>query len=146
MKILIQRVLEANVQIESQIHSKIDTGLLIYICFEQNDSILLASKVVDKIVSLRLFADTNGKMNLNVNQMNQEVLIISQFTLSWSGDKGNRPSFERSMNPSDAKNFYDTFLQELDSKLNTQLQSGIFLADMKVSSTNDGPVTFFLSF
>lgn len=146
MKILIQRVLNAQVQINTKVHSSIQSGLLLFICFEQQDTDLSLTKAIDKIISLRLFEDHNKKMNLNTNQVDKEILAVSQFTLSWSGEKGNRPSFEKSMSPDKAKEMYLSFLSLLRSKLNRELKSGIFGADMKIQSTNDGPVTFLLSF
>lgn len=146
MKILIQRVQDAQVQINTKVHSSIQGGLLLYICFEQQDTDLSSTKAIDKIISLRLFEDQNKKMNLNINQVDKEILAVSQFTLSWGGEKGNRPSFEKSMSPDKAKEMYLSFLSLLKSKLNRELKSGVFGADMKIQSTNDGPVTFLLSF
>ena len=100
---------------------------------------------IKKIISLRIFEDANGRMNKNILEVNGEVLSISQFTLSWDGRKGNRPSFDLSMSPEQAKLFYHLFNQNMQ-KSGVKIQTGIFGADMKVESINDGPVTFHLSF
>lgn len=146
MKVLIQRVQEATVLINSQIHSKIDHGLLLYLCLESNDSVVEVEKAVKKIVALRIFEDSQGKMNESLNISKKEVLLVSQFTLSWSGEKGNRPSFEGSMKPDKAKLLYHTFIDKLSSEVDSEVKTGQFGADMKIHSVNDGPVTFFLNF
>lgn len=146
MKLLIQRVHEASVKINNKIHSQIDEGLLVYLCFEADDPLDSVPKASKKICSLRIFEDENSKMNLSVNQIGGDVLLVSQFTLSWSGDKGNRPNFEKSMHPKKAQEYYDIFCQNLKNELNKDLKTGVFGANMKVSSINNGPVTFFLNF
>ena len=144
MKTIIQRVKHASVRIENKIQGEIGSGLLVYVCFEigdTHDDILAA---VDKITKLRVFEDESQKMNLNVQETGGSILSISQFTLSWDGRKGHRPSFDRSMPPSNAKIMYHTFNKELQNQM-MKVQTGIFGANMQVESINDGPVTFFLS-
>ena len=145
MKVIIQRVKESQVTIENKIQGEISFGFLLYVCFESEDTIESLNAAVKKILTLRIFEDENGKMNKNIKQVNGEILSISQFTLSWDGRKGNRPSFDKSMSPTQAQEYYQVFNQEL-SKTDLKVQTGIFGADMKVQSINDGPVTFSLSF
>jgi D-tyrosyl-tRNA(Tyr) deacylase len=145
MKVLIQRVLSAAVEIDGVIHSQIEQGLLLYVCFESNDSKATIDKSVKKLISLRIFEDDNGKMNRNILQTKHSIMSISQFTLSWNGSGGNRPSFENSMKPDQACSFYDLFNSELSDNID-HVKTGKFGADTKVCSNNDGPVTIFLSF
>lgn len=145
MKLLIQRVLEASVSIENEMKGQIQNGFLLYICFETQDTIEQVHQAVTKITNLRVFEDHEQKMNKNIFQSAGSILSISQFTLSWDGKKGHRPSFANSLAPSQAKILYRHFNDEL-SKLNLNVQKGLFGSDMKVASINDGPVTFFLEF
>lgn len=145
MKAVIQRVLEAKVTIDGKTNGEIGPGLLIYICFEGGDTKEMLEQMVHKIVNLRIFEDGDQKMNLNIQQTGGGILSISQFTLSWDGKKGHRPSFDKSMSPNDAKLFYRNFNDQL-KELGIPLESGIFAAEMKVQSINDGPVTFFLDY
>jgi D-tyrosyl-tRNA(Tyr) deacylase len=144
MKILIQRVLEAQCIIDNEEFSSIQKGLLLYSCFEQGDSIEQIQKCVSKILSLRIFEDDQERMNYNIEQVKGQILNISQFTLSWKGEKGNRPNFTQSLAPQESKILFDDcntiFKKQIDC------QTGVFGADMKIRSINDGPVTFFLSF
>lgn len=141
MKVIIQRVLEASVEIENIEYSSIKKGLLLYICFEKEDTKDLIDLLIKKISNLRIFEDKQGKMNLNLQEVQAEILSISQFTLSWNGKKGNRPSFDLSMEPCKAAEFYTLFNTKLNQTgINTK--TGKFGADMKVRSINDGPVTF----
>jgi D-tyrosyl-tRNA(Tyr) deacylase len=145
MKILIQRVLSASVEIDGLTHSEIDQGLLLYVCFESSDIKESIDKAIRKIISLRIFEDDNGKMNQNILQKKYSIMSVSQFTLSWNGSGGNRPSFENSMKPDQAASYYNQFNEVLRQSVDS-VKSGKFGADMKVCSKNDGPVTFFLSF
>jgi len=146
MKLLVQRVNEASVTIEGSIFSQISSGLLLYICFERGDSDQTIAKAIKKITALRVFEDDKQKMNLSIKDLELELLAVSQFTLSWDGQKGNRPSFEKSLEPNAANERYEQFCKLLNSELNNKVKLGKFGADMKISSINDGPVTFFLSF
>jgi D-tyrosyl-tRNA(Tyr) deacylase len=143
MKLVVQRVEKASVTVDSEVTGEIGHGLLLLVCFEQGDDELTISKAVEKISKLRIFDDTSGKMNLNISQVNGEILSVSQFTLSWDGSGGHRPSFEKSMAPQEARLKYSLFNRDLRSK-GINVQEGRFGAFMKVSSINDGPVTFIL--
>lgn len=145
MKVIIQRVNHAQVVVEKKIINKIDKGYLLYICFEKNDTEQILEKLTQKIANLRIFEDQKGKMNQDISQVSGKILSISQFTLSWDGKKGNRPSFDQSMHPADAEAYYNKFNNKL-RELNLEVFEGIFGADMKILSENDGPVTFSFSF
>lgn len=145
MKLVIQRVLKASVLVEDKEIGKIDKGLLLYVCFETEDTMEILTQAVQKILNLRIFEDEKAKMNKNICQIKGSILSISQFTLSWDGKKGHRPSFDKSMDPNNAKIFYRKF-NDLLEEAELNISKGRFAADMKVSSVNDGPVTFHLSF
>lgn len=145
MRIVVQRCLNSRVEIENKIIGQIDKGATILLCLEEGDTFNTISKAVTKIQNLRIYEDPEtGKMNLNISQYGGKFLVISQFTLSWRGERGNRPSFDRSMKPDQAKEFYLRFCDEL-SKSST-VEKGEFAADMQVFIQNDGPVTFSLDF
>lgn len=146
MKVLIQRVESAKVTVEHVDVAEIKEGLLLYVCFEVYDTELILNNAVEKICNLRIFEDKNQKMNISIMDIQEaKILSISQFTLSWDGNKGNRPSFDKSMAPKKAQSFYKIFNFALKQK-NLNVSEGIFGADMKIQSTNDGPATFYLSF
>lgn len=145
MKLVVQRVQDSKVSVDDEVVGEIRTGLLLLVCFEQGDSDETLQKAVDKIVKLRIFDDENGKMNLDVTQVKGEILSVSQFTLSWDGSGGHRPSFEKSMAPQEARLKYALFNRELRAR-GLNVQEGKFGAFMKVSLVNDGPVTFILQF
>lgn len=145
MKIVVQRVARASVVVENAIVGEIDAGLLLYVCLEAGDENAKLDEAAEKIQKLRIFEDEKGKMNNNVDQANGKILSISQFTLSWDGRKGHRPSFDRSMPPQEARLMYNLFNQKLRD-LGLVVETGRFGADMKVDSINDGPVTFHLNF
>jgi D-tyrosyl-tRNA(Tyr) deacylase len=145
MKIVIQRCLEASVQVDGLIVAQINKGLVLLVCIEKTDQEKNIAEAAQKIIQLRCFQDsTTGKMGSTLSQMNGEILAISQFTLSWDGKKGNRPSFDLSAPPDQAKLLFDGFVQQLLQS--APVKTGIFGADMKVQLINDGPVTFTLSF
>lgn len=145
MKIVVQRVQEATVSVEKEIVGSIGSGLLLLVCFEQGDSDEALTKAIDKITKLRIFDDAEGKMNLDIAAVKGEILSVSQFTLSWDGTGGHRPSFEKSMSPQEARLKYALFNRELRNRGFT-VKEGKFGAFMKVSLVNDGPVTFILNF
>lgn len=145
MRVVVQRVQEASVSVESEVVGSIKNGLLLLVCFEQNDNDEKLMKAVDKISRLRIFDDQNGKMNLDIGTIKGEILSVSQFTLSWDGTGGHRPSFERSMQPQEARLKYALFNRELRERGLT-VKEGRFGTFMKVSLINDGPVTFLLDF
>ena len=141
MRLVIQRVSSAQVTIEGKIYSSIDAGLLVLIGIEEEDSEEDITYLSTKLCNMRIFSDTEGKMNLDVKQINGEILVVSQFTLHASNKKGNRPSFIKAARPEKAIPLYEKFLSETALALNKAVKSGDFGADMKVSLVNDGPVT-----
>lgn len=145
MKIIVQRVKEACVSVDSEIVGSITNGLLLLVCFENGDKDEVLNKAVEKILKLRIFDDSEGKMNLDIHAIKGEILSVSQFTLSWDGSGGHRPSFEKSMPPQEARLKYALFNRELRNKGLT-VKEGKFGSMMQVKLVNDGPVTFFLQF
>ncbi|HXH74925.1 MAG TPA: D-aminoacyl-tRNA deacylase [Bacteriovoracaceae bacterium] len=145
MKMVVQRVNEAQVTVEGEVVGSIGPGLLVLVCFEQGDDDTSIAKAVDKVSKLRIFDDEAGKMNLDINTVKGEILSVSQFTLSWDGSGGHRPSFEKSMLPQEARLKYALFNRDLRQK-GIVVKEGKFGAFMKVSLINDGPVTFILDF
>ena len=144
MKILVQRCKEATVSIQDQVKGQIGPGLLLLVCLEHGDNQETVSLAVEKVRKLRIFEDDAQKMNLNISQINGSILSISQFTLSWDGKKGHRPSFEKSMAPNEAKILYASFNKKL--REHVPVETGIFGEEMMVNLVNWGPVTFFLDF
>ncbi len=143
MKVVVQRVSEASVTIDEQIHGKIDKGFLLLVGIQDSDSEEVVRKMADKIARMRIFVDENDKMNLSLSQVNGDILSISQFTLYADCKKGNRPSFSLAGKPEHAKKMYLYFNEYLRS-LGIRVEEGIFGADMKVRLLNDGPVTIIL--
>lgn len=143
MKIVVQRVKSASVKVNSEIVSSIDHGLLLLVGFEKNDTMSDVLKLAKKVVSLRIFDDEDGKMNLSVQQVRGAILSVSQFTLAALTKKGNRPSFIEAMEPQLAVEYFETFNEEV-KKLGIEVKSGVFQAHMDVSLVNDGPVTILL--
>ena len=141
MRVVIQRVSSASVSIDNKVHNAIGNGLLVLVGFEESDSSEDIQWISKKIVELRIFSDLEGKMNLSVNEIQGELLVVSQFTLLASTKKGNRPSFIRSAKPETAILLYESFLEELALLHSTPIKMGVFGADMQVSLVNDGPVT-----
>jgi D-tyrosyl-tRNA(Tyr) deacylase len=144
MRFVIQRVSEASVTIDNTIHSSIQAGLLILMGVEELDTKEDADWLCQKLIGLRIFSDTEHKMNLALKDMNGDVLLVSQFTLFASTKKGNRPSFIKSAKPDIAIPLYEYCVQQLSSLLEKPIKTGIFGADMKVSLINDGPVTIIM--
>lgn len=145
MKVVVQRVEKASVAVDKEVVGSIQHGLLLLVCFEQGDQDSAIAKAIDKIMKLRIFDDADGKMNLDIQSVDGEILSVSQFTLSWDGSGGHRPSFERSMPPQEARLKYALFNRELRAR-GVNVKEGIFGAFMEVSLVNDGPVTFILQF
>ena len=141
MKIVIQRVSEASVTIDSKIVAQINQGLLVLVGIEEADTIEDTNWLVSKIVNLRIFPDENEVMNLSVKDIDGEIIVVSQFTLHAATKKGNRPSYIKAAKPDIAIPMYEKFLQQLDVELGKKIQTGKFGADMKVALVNDGPVT-----
>ncbi len=143
MKILIQRVLEARVDINGETKGKIGKGYLLFIGVSNEDTKEISDKMLEKIAKLRIFEDSEGKTNLSIDKIFGEVLVVSQFTLYADCKKGNRPSFINAGKPDMSKELYEYFI-ERSKQLFTKVESGIFGADMKVSLVNDGPFTIML--
>ena len=144
MKVVIQRVLEASVTIESEIVAQINQGLLVLVGIEEADTIEDANWLISKIVHLRIFADENEVMNLSVKDIKGEIMVVSQFTLHAATKKGNRPSYIKAAKPNLAIPMYEEFVHHLESELGKKIQTGKFGADMKVSLVNNGPVTIII--
>lgn len=143
MKILVQKVLNASVNVNQQLVSQIDRGFLLFIGVEKGDTHTQADFLTKKIVNLRIFEDENNKMNLSIQDVKGEILAVSQFTLAADLSRGNRPGFESAARPEEAKQLYEYFVEQLQT-YNLPVQTGIFQADMKVALVNDGPCTFIL--
>ena len=139
---LIQRVTQAKVEVGGEVVGQIGKGLLVLLGVEKDDDRAKADKLAEKVLNYRVFSDENDKMNLNVQQVAGEVLVVSQFTLVADTQKGLRPSFSRGATPSLANELYEYFAQKCGEKVN--VECGRFAADMQVSLTNNGPVTFWL--
>jgi len=144
MRLVIQRVLEAQVSIDGKMYAKIKQGLLLFIGIEDSDSSNDIDYLASKVCNLRIFSDLDGKMNLNLRDTGGEILVISQFTLHAKTKKGNRPSFIRAAKPEYAIPIYNGFCTELETLLQKQIQTGEFGAEMKVNLVNDGPVTILM--
>lgn len=144
MRIVIQRVSEASVEIEQKIVAQIHQGLLVLVGIEEEDNLEDSNWLVSKIVNLRIFADENEVMNLSVKDINGEIIAVSQFTLHALTKKGNRPSYIKAAKPDFAIPMYEKFVQQLETELGKKIQTGQFGADMKVALVNDGPVTIII--
>ena len=144
MKLVIQRVKKSNLKINGVNISSIGYGMVILIGISKDDNSSKLKKVVSKLSKLRIFNDHNGKMNKNINDINGEILVVSQFTLYADLKKGNRPSFINAAEPIKASKIYHNFIEELQTVINTKVMTGKFGADMKVELINDGPVTLIL--
>ena len=144
MRIIIQRVTQASVTIDKRKHAQINKGFLVLIGIEEKDTELDADYLVQKTIGLRVFNDSDCKMKLNLNDVQGEVLIISQFTLHAKTRKGNRPSFITAAKPEYAVPLYNYFSKQLNKQLDSEVRNGVFGADMKVTLLNDGPVTIII--
>ena len=141
MRTVIQRVTNASVTVESKVVAEIQKGLLVFVGIEEADSQEDLDWLVTKITQLRIFNDENEVMNLSVQDIDGDVLVVSQFTLHAATKKGNRPSYIKAAKPDIAIPMYERFVKALESKLGKKVPTGIFGADMKVLLLNDGPVT-----
>lgn len=141
MRVVIQRVEKAEVEINGKIKRGIEKGLLILVCFQAEDRETDLDWTAQKIVNMRIFDDEAGVMNISVGDIAGEILLVSQFTLYASTKKGNRPSYIRSAKPDIAIPLYDTFVQKLNKMMVKPIVTGEFGADMKISLINDGPIT-----
>ena len=143
MKAVIQRVGGARVEVGGETVGKIGKGILVLLGVEKGDGERDAQWLAEKIAALRIFEDQAGKMNLSVEDIRGELLVVSQFTLAGNCAKGRRPSFDSAASPEEANRLYEYFVEGLRG-LGIKVETGIFQAMMKVSLTNDGPVTFTL--
>ena len=143
MKVVVQRVKNAIVTIEGNVHGKINEGFLVLLGITSTDSREDVDYLVKKVCNLRVFEDENGKMNLSLKSINGELLIISQFTLYGDCSDGNRPSFIDAARPEKAIPLYEYFIEECKKQIDV-VETGVFGADMKVELLNDGPVTIII--
>lgn len=143
MKALIQRVSAARVEVGGEVVGEIGAGLLVLLGLDKGDDTESAGRMLDKLLAYRVFADEQGRMNRSVTDTGGGVLLVSQFTLSADTRKGLRPSFSSAMPPAEAESLYQATLEQLQGR-HLNVAAGRFGADMQVSLTNDGPVTFML--
>ncbi|RLV58774.1 D-tyrosyl-tRNA(Tyr) deacylase [Parashewanella curva] len=143
MKAIIQRVSHAKVNVDQQTIGQIKQGLVLLLGVEKEDTPSSAEALAQRIINYRVFSDDAGKMNLNLEQIKGELLVISQFTLAADTSRGRRPSFSSAATPDQASTLYEHFIRYCQQQ-GIMTQSGRFGADMQVSLTNDGPVTFIL--
>lgn len=141
MRVVLQRVLEASVTIEEKIEGLINQGIVILVGIESADLQEDADWLIQKIVGMRIFSDTESKMNLSIQDIKGSFLVISQFTLFASTKKGNRPSYIQAARPEHAIPLYNYFIERLKSVSQLKVETGVFGADMKIQLVNDGPVT-----
>jgi len=144
MRILIQRVNEASVEIDKQVKSAIRKGLLVLVGIEEADTTEDSEWLAGKVTGLRIFDDEKGVMNRSVQDIDGEILVVSQFTLHAMTRKGNRPSYIKAAKHETAIPLYEHFCSELSNKLGKEIQTGTFAADMKVALLNDGPVSIWI--
>lgn len=143
MKLLVQRALNASVVVDNETVGAISHGQLVLVGIEKGDTEADMQRLADKLLKYRMFSDKDGKMNLNVQQVNGGVLLVSQFTLAADTKKGLRPGFSTAAIPEEAERLFNDFVNKVRAQYD-QVETGRFAADMKVSFTNDGPVTFML--
>jgi D-tyrosyl-tRNA(Tyr) deacylase len=141
LKVVIQRVSSASVTIDNKIVADIQKGLLVLVGIEETDTQEDIDWLVGKITQIRIFGDENEVMNLSIQDIDGDIIVVSQFTLQASTKKGNRPSYIKAAKPEIAIPIYKNFVKSLEFKMNKKVQTGVFGADMKVLLLNDGPVT-----
>ena len=144
MRVVVQRVLSAKVEVDRNVVGSIDSGLLVFLGISTEDSEKDADYLLKKITALRIFDDENGVMNKSLVDVKGELLVVSQFTLQANTKKGNRPSYIQAARPEKALPIYHYFLSRAEEIIAKEIASGEFGADMKVSLENDGPATFVL--
>lgn len=140
MRAIIQRVKWVKLNIDSNLYSEINNGLLVFLGVSEDDNINDLNYIKNKIVGLRIFEDSNDKMNLSVKDVKGEVMVVSQFTLFGDARKGNRPNFMRAAKQEKAEKIYNQFVEEIKKDIDI-VKTGVFGADMKIELLNDGPVT-----
>jgi len=144
MKIVLQRVSEASVTVDGQKTADIKKGLLVLVGIEDADTPEDIDWLAGKIVKMRIFGDENDVMNCSVQDIDGDIIVVSQFTLHASTKKGNRPSYIKAAKPDFAIPMYEKFVKALENEFQKKIQTGIFGADMKVNLLNDGPVTILM--
>jgi D-tyrosyl-tRNA(Tyr) deacylase len=144
MKAVVQRVSRASVNVDGQIISQIERGLLVLLGVGKDDAGADADRMINKLLNLRIFPDDAGKMNRSVTDIAGEILVVSQFTLYGDVRKGTRPSFTDAMPPAEAEKFYNNFMSQLRAATPLKVAEGKFAAMMNVELVNDGPVTIIL--
>ncbi len=144
MRVLIQRVKSASVEIEGATYSSIGAGMLILVGIESSDEESDIEWLTQKISKIRIFDDPQGVMNLDIQQVGGQALVVSQFTLQASTKKGNRPSYIKAAPEAISRPLYNRFVESLSTKLNRPIPTGEFGADMQISLINDGPVTIWI--
>ncbi len=142
MRVLVQRSGPSSVEVDEKIVGKIDFGLVLFVCFTENDSIQEIEYLAKKVVNLRIFDDANGVMNQSLLDVKGSILSISQFTLYADANKGNRPSYQKALNGKEAVKLYDLWNEEL--RKYASVETGVFGSDMRVHILNDGPITIWL--
>ena len=144
MRAVIQRVSQSNVKVSGEVIGEIKGGLMVLVSFVDEDNDTDLEWMTKKIVNLRIFNDDEGKMNRSIQDVDGDILLISQFTLHGSTKKGNRPSFIKAAKPDIANVMYEKFIKILEQSLGKKIQTGEFGGDMKVSLVNDGPTTIII--
>ena len=140
---LLQRVINAKVEVDGNVIAKIDKGILVFLGIEKTDTLKNVNKIISKIIKYRIFPDSNDKMNLSLLDCKLELLLVPQFTLTADTKKGNRPSFTNATHPDESIVLFNEALNVAKNH-GINVQSGKFQSDMKIHLINDGPVTFIL--
>ena len=144
MRVLVQRVLEARVEVDGQTVGSVDSGLLLLVGIGVGDGPMEMDWMARKVAGLRIFSDAEGQMNLDLTQVEGGILAVSQFTLYGDCRKGRRPSFIDALEPGQAEPLFEKFVENLRHLGISRVDTGLFGADMKVHLVNDGPVTFWI--
>ena len=144
MRAVIQRVSYARLFVDDEVYSKINKGLLILIGVENNDRINDIKWLAKKICEMRIFSDSNKKLNLSIRDILGEIMVVSQFTLLASTKKGNRPSYIKALKQKEAIKVYNNFIAELEKTFMKKIKTGLFGMEMKIELKNDGPVTIII--
>ena len=142
MRVLVQRALSSSVTVDNEVIGRIDKGAVLLVGFTEGDNSDTIDYMVNKVLNLRIYDDSNGVMNKSILDVGGSILSISQFTLYANSKKGNRPSYIKALNSENAIKLYDYFNQELGKYI--KVETGVFGADMQVNITNDGPITILL--
>ena len=144
MKVVLQRVNSANVKIDNTIISEIQTGVVLLWGIKKGDTVRDADVLIKKIVNLRIFSDSSGKMNKSIQEISGQILLVSQFTLFAQTKKGNRPSFIQAAKPEMAMPIYEQTIAHFTQLMPNKIKTGVFAADMELQLINDGPVTIIM--